>query len=60
VRYRPHTPLRYWLAGGMRKWNLLPGGAYGLAKRFDQLLMRLSSNFGSFVDIELVKRDGVH
>jgi len=23
LRYRPHSPLRYWLAGGLRPWSLL-------------------------------------
>jgi SAM-dependent methyltransferase len=55
VRYQPHTPWRYWLAGGLKKWSLLPERAFGLATRIDEQLIRLSPNLGSFVDVELVK-----
>jgi SAM-dependent methyltransferase len=57
VRYQPHSPLRYWLAGGLKKWNLLPGCLYGLAKAFDDLLIAISRDFGSFTFIEMVKTD---
>jgi SAM-dependent methyltransferase len=53
--YNPHTPLRYWMAGGLKTWSLLPGWAFGLASRVDRALMQLSKDFGSFVDVELVK-----
>ena len=53
--YRPHTPLRYWMTGGLKRWNLLPGWAFGLASRLDRLLARLSPKLGSFVSIEIVK-----
>jgi len=55
--YRPHTPLRYWLTGGLKTWSLLPGWAFPLATKVDRMLLKISENFGSFVDIELVKRD---
>ena len=55
VRYQPHTPLRYWLSGGLKKWSLLPSWAYPSLKRLDNLLLKGSPQFGSFVDIELVK-----
>jgi SAM-dependent methyltransferase len=55
VDYRPHTPLRYWLSGGLKQWSLLPGWAFPLATRVDRLLVSLSPNFGSFVDIEIEK-----
>lgn len=55
VRYTPHTPLLYWLAGGLKQWSLLPGNSYILANLIDNLLLKISKNFGSFVDIELVK-----
>jgi SAM-dependent methyltransferase len=57
VRYQPHSPLRYWLAGGLKKWNLLPGCLYALAKALDALLIAISSDFGSFSFIELVKTE---
>jgi SAM-dependent methyltransferase len=53
ISYRPHTPLRYWLSGGLKKWSLLPGWTFPLASRIDRLLLALSPNFGSFVDIEI-------
>ena len=55
VRYRPHTPLRYWLSGGLNRWNLLPGPAFQFATGMDRILTRISSSLGSFVDIEVVK-----
>jgi len=54
-RYRPHSPLRYFLAGGLKPWSLLPGGIFPLASALDRLLLRLSPELGSFVDVELVR-----
>lgn len=54
-QYKPTTPLRYWLSGGLKKWSLLPEGAWGVATALDTLLLRMSPQFGSFVDIELVR-----
>lgn len=56
LSFRPHTPLRYWLAGGLKRWSLLPGWAFGLATLLDRGLARLSRQFCSFVDVELRKR----
>ncbi|HEX5051258.1 MAG TPA: class I SAM-dependent methyltransferase [Planctomycetota bacterium] len=50
-----HTPLRYWLAGGLKRWSLLPNALFGLATWFDRALVAVSPRFGSFVDIELVR-----
>jgi len=55
VRFEPHTPLRFWLAGGMKKWSLLPAWAFNLITWFDKKLIQISPKFGSFVDIELIK-----
>ena len=52
---RTHTPLRYWLAGGLKSWSLLPGWSFPAATRFDHLLTRAFPNSASFMDIELVK-----
>jgi SAM-dependent methyltransferase len=57
ARHDPHTPLAYWLSGGLKAWTLVPGWSYPLVKRMDRFLMRLSSRFASFVDIELVRQD---
>ena len=53
--YRTHTPLRYFLSGGLKPWSLLPGWAFPLATTLDRTLTRLSRSLGSFVDIELVR-----
>jgi SAM-dependent methyltransferase len=55
-RYAPHTPMRYWLSGGLRDWSLLPEWAFSGATRLDELLTRASRSLASFVDIELVRR----
>lgn len=55
--YRPHTPLRYWMTGGLRRWNLLPNRAFAMASRLDRAMIRLSPNLGSFVSIEVVKTE---
>jgi len=48
-------PLRYWLTGGLKMWSLVPGFLYPFAKQIDHLLLRCSPQFGSFIQIELVK-----
>lgn len=53
--YRPHTPLRFWLAGGLKKWSLIPSGTWRFVTALDRLLIHLSPQFGSFVEIELEK-----
>ncbi len=53
VQYRPHSPLRYWLAGGLRPWSLLPGWAYQPVTYLDETLAGLWPALGSFVDIEI-------
>jgi SAM-dependent methyltransferase len=55
VGYRPHTPLAYWLSGGLKQWDLLPSWLIGMVNVLDGLLLRCSSRFGSFVDIEMLK-----
>jgi len=54
-QFTPHSPLKYWLAGGLKKWTLLPGWAYPAAAFVDTVLGALSPKLCSFVDIELVK-----
>lgn len=55
-RYAPHSPFRYWLAGGLKRWSLLPGWALRPATALDRGLVRLWPALGSFVDVELVRR----
>jgi SAM-dependent methyltransferase len=54
-RYEPHTPLRYWISGGLKRWSLAPGWAFPLATWVDGFLTGISAHFGSFVDIEVLK-----
>src|SRR5215472_6094339 len=56
VKYQPHTPLRYWLSGGLKRWSLLPSWAVDWVVRVDRLLIQASSEFGAFEDVEIVKR----
>jgi len=55
VAYERHTPLRYWLSGGLKRWSLLPGPLFPLATRVDRALLTVNPRFASFVDIELVR-----
>jgi len=55
--YRPHSPLFYWMAGGMKSWSLISEAMIPLARRMDELLCLVSLDLGSFVDIELMRLD---
>jgi SAM-dependent methyltransferase len=55
VRYAPHTPLRYWMSGGLKSWSLVPGWMFPFATWVDRSLTRVSESFASFVDVELVR-----
>jgi SAM-dependent methyltransferase len=55
VRREPHTPLRYWLAGGLKRWSLLPRSLFPLATAVDSWLVRLSPEFGSFLHVDVQK-----
>ncbi|MFN8707789.1 MAG: class I SAM-dependent methyltransferase [Planctomyces sp.] len=52
----PHTPLRYWLSGGLKSWSLIPEPLWKPACLLDSALLRISSRLGSFMDIEIVKK----
>lgn len=54
-RFVRHTPLRYWLAGGLKSWSLLPLFLYPLAVWIDATIARLAPRACSFVDVELVR-----
>ena len=54
-RFEPHTPLRYWLTGGLKSWSLLPGWAFPAATALDRGLAKFPRGFASFVDVELVR-----
>jgi SAM-dependent methyltransferase len=55
VRLRTHSPLRYWLAGGLKSWSLLPRWGDPLVKLLESGLLKWTARWGSFVDIELVR-----
>lgn len=56
ARYQPHSPLRYWLSGGLKSWSLAPGFLFPLWTALDQILVKLTPRLASFVNIEVVKR----
>jgi SAM-dependent methyltransferase len=51
----PHSPLRYWLAGGLRKWSLAPSSSFGFMSKVDEMLVKMTPRLASFMDVELVK-----
>jgi SAM-dependent methyltransferase len=55
LKYEPHTPLGYWLSGGLKHWSLLPKWGVDWVARVDSLLIKASKEFGAFVDIDVVK-----
>ena len=56
VGFHTPPPLRYWLAGGLKRWTLLPGWGFPLATFVGRMLAGLSRQFCSFVDIELRRK----
>ncbi|OFZ02146.1 MAG: hypothetical protein A2070_15180 [Bdellovibrionales bacterium GWC1_52_8] len=56
VSYKPHSPLRYWISGGLKNWSLASGSQFETWSKIDNALISLSEKFASFVDIELVKQ----
>lgn len=52
----PHSPLRYWLSGGLKDWSLLPMLIFPFLAALERILVRYAPSLASFVDIELVKR----
>ncbi len=56
IAYRkPHTPLRYWLSGGLKEWSLAPSWAFAPLTVVDQALSGAVPQLSSFIDIELVR-----
>ena len=54
-RFEPHMPLYYWLAGGLKRWTLIPGVLGPLGMACDKALAAWFPKSGSFVDVELVR-----
>lgn len=53
LRYEPTSPLVYWLAGGLKRWTLLPARGLPCVKWVEKVLLRISKHFGTYVDIEV-------
>jgi SAM-dependent methyltransferase len=51
----PHSPLCYWLAGGLKPWSLLPKKCFRMASKFDDAASAIMPQLSSFVNIELVR-----
>lgn len=58
--YEPHTPIGYWLSGGLKRWSLIPKRFINIIKKIDSLLIKISPHFGSFTDVELLKKHETH
>lgn len=56
ARIERHTPLRYWLSGGLKAWSLIPDFGWSIACRLDAWLLRYSPQWASFMNIELLKQ----
>lgn len=56
VSMNPNTPLRYWLAGGLKWWTLIPKGLFATATKIDYWLSRKCPSMCSFIDIEIIRK----
>lgn len=56
VSVTPHTPLLYWLSGGLKKWKLVPDALAPTAAAIDTFLNGIWAGFSSFADYELLKK----
>jgi SAM-dependent methyltransferase len=57
-RFEPHSPFYYWLAGGLKRWSLIPAWkpAVLATMQLDSLVLKLAGScMASFVNIELRK-----
>jgi SAM-dependent methyltransferase len=57
LSYRSHTPLLYWISGGLKSWSLAPRTLIPFWLRLEKILLRISKDFGSFTDVELIKSE---
>ena len=51
----PHSPLGYWLAGGLKSLSLIPGNLFHLISSLDDAMARMLPPLSSFVNIGLVR-----
>lgn len=52
-----HTPLYYWLTGGLKKWSLIPNFASNVIMKLDNLISKLFPKLGCFIDIIIEKKE---
>lgn len=58
LQYKTHSPLIYWLLGGLKNWSMINSElAFKAAKFLDNILLKVSPKFGSFVTIILQKKN---
>ena len=55
IEYCPHTPLYYWLSGGLKNWSLLSKNMISTATKFDKFISSLSLGANCFVDVVIEK-----
>ena len=56
IEYRPHTPLYYWLSGGLKDWSLLNKNMIRVASKIDGCISKNSLGANCLVDIVLEKQ----
>lgn len=52
-----HTPIYYWLTGGLKSWNLIPKFASNMFLKIDNLISKMFPKIGCFVDIIIEKKE---
>ncbi|MBV6461566.1 MAG: hypothetical protein HJHJAOHD_01696 [Flavobacteriales bacterium] len=55
ILFKPHTPFRYLLSGGLSFFSLFPGFMFGPVTSFEKLFTPLFPKLGMFQTIKLVK-----
>ncbi|MBK8014890.1 MAG: class I SAM-dependent methyltransferase [Deltaproteobacteria bacterium] len=50
-----HTPVLYWLSGGLKPWCLVPRRLHDKVQDLDRRILALSPDAASFMDVELVR-----
>lgn len=53
---RKHSPLRYWLCGGLKSWNLVPAFLFPAVTMLDETLSKLLPETASFLEIQIVRK----
>lgn len=53
--FKPHTPIRYLLSGGLKKAQFVPTTAYGYIKKLENICSPFNKSLGMFVTIVITK-----